>query len=83
MLVVPALPLESSAKEILDFCLTFRTVAGFIEVFEQYWQDEFNSVEQFKGVAYEKTEILHNHLFGRRKYKDREVFYSARSRYYA
>ncbi|ADB41300.1 hypothetical protein [Spirosoma linguale] len=81
-LIKPQLPFDESAREWVDFCLDFKTVAGFVTVFEQTWKQEFNSVEKFKGAAYEKTETLYNDLFGQRRYNDREVFYSARSRHY-
>lgn len=83
MLTKPKLPLETSAKELVEFCIAFRTVAGFVAVFEQTWEEEFNSVEKLKGSAYEKTEALYSQLFGARRYADREVFYSARCRFYA
>lgn len=82
MIAIPVLPLETSAKELVDFCLSFRTVQGFIEVFEQKWQ-EFDCAENLMGAAYEATEMLYNQLFGQRRYKDREVFYSARCRHYS
>lgn len=82
MISVPVFPLSTSAKEVLDFCLTFQKLAGFIEVFEQKWRDLGGQVDQM-GAAYEATEMVHNQLFGHRRYKDREVFYNARSRHYS
>ncbi|ADB39298.1 hypothetical protein [Spirosoma linguale] len=78
----PKSPFDASAREWVDFCLDFQTVAGFIAVFEQTWKEEFSSLEKHKGASYEKVEKLYSHLFGQRRYNDREVFYSARSRHY-
>ena len=82
MLAVPVLPLDTNAKALVDFCLYIRSVEGFVAVFEQKLE-ELGGKEKHKGAAYEATEQLHSQLFsGQRKFKDREVFYNARSRFY-
>ena len=76
MVVVPMLPLSATCREVLDFCLTIRTVGGFIELYEQ------KLLELHKpGVAYEATEQIYGHLFGHRRYKDRESFYNVLHRH--
>lgn len=82
MLTKPKLPFDLSAREWLNYCLEFRTEAGFIAVFEETWQ-RIGGQKSHMGAAYEATEQFYEELFGQRKYKDREVLYSARSRFYA
>jgi hypothetical protein len=82
MLALPVLPLDTSAQALVEFCLYIRTVEGFVAVFEQKLTD-LGGKEKHKGAAYEATEQLHSQLFsGQRKFKDKEVFYNARSRFY-
>ncbi|MVM34403.1 hypothetical protein GO755_30505 [Spirosoma sp. HMF4905] len=83
MICIPILPLDTTARELVDFCLSFQTVAGFIQVFEEKWQ-QLGGEKQYMGAAYESTEQLYTSLLNRgRRFKDREVFYSARSRHYS
>ena len=71
---VPILPLDTNARALVDFCLYFLTLEGFMALYE----DNLASYGK-PGVAYEATEITHLQLFCRRRYADRESFYNARS----
>jgi hypothetical protein len=81
MLAVPVLPLDTNTKALVDFCLYIRTVEGFIALFEQKLID-LGGKKKVMGAAYESTEQMYGQLFsGQRRFKDRETFYSARSRF--
>lgn len=73
---VPAFPLDSQARDVIDFCLYFLTVDGFMQIYDD------NLVTYGKpGTAYEATEATHLQLFRRRRYVDRESFYNARAQH--
>lgn len=82
-MIFPDLPLTASVKEVLDFCLTFRTFEGFVAVYEEKQQELGKKYRHdgLSGAAYEATEILHKNVFGHRRYDDREVFWNALARH--
>lgn len=51
------------------------TAEGFDEVFFSFLKGNVSHTE-----AYQKAEALHEHYFGKQRYKDYEVFKSAKSR---
>jgi hypothetical protein len=78
MIFAPIFPIDTKSQELVDFCVHFISVAGFVEVYEMKLEEL-----QRPTIAYEATEQLYVGLFGRRRYSDREVFYNVLSRYRA
>lgn len=92
---IPPLPLNTSARELVEFCLLFRTPAGFIGVYEEKLAYLSRGKrrnkrrlplkvkqETLERAAYEQTEQLYYDLFTARRYADCEVFQKAKSRFY-
>ncbi|UFH55509.1 hypothetical protein [Spirosoma sp. KNUC1025] len=83
MLSTPQLPFTATAREWVDFCLSLQTEAGFIALFEAKW-NELGGQKKHMVTAYEAAEQLYESLLGRgRRYKNRDVFFSARWRFYS
>ncbi|GAB3550207.1 hypothetical protein [Spirosoma fluminis] len=74
---LPVFPLDAAARELVDFCLYFQTVAGFMAVYE----DNLKEYDNQPGVAYEATETQYFQLFSRRRYADRESFFNAKAQF--
>ncbi len=82
---LPALPLPKQAQELVDFCLHFRTVAGFCEQFDRNYATIKHTSQKKRGLrtaAYDLTEQQYQQLFNSgRRYNDRDTFFVAYARH--
>ncbi len=75
---LPPLPLDIDARNLVDFCLHFRQVEGFVDVYEaELLKLQANRTKRgLKTAAYEATEQLYCQYFNiGRRFSDRESFF--------
>ena len=82
---LPPLPLNTETRDLVDFCLSFRTVAGFIAVYDEQYsliQARSRKKRGLKAAAYEATEQLYGQYLNiGRRFADKENFFNERSRF--
>ena len=81
----PALPLPPDARALVDYCLDFREISGFVAVYQyHYVQIKYSNRKKrgMKAAAYEATEQLYVQLLNRgRRFPDVENFRWALSKF--
>jgi hypothetical protein len=82
MMRVPTLPIDPQSREIAEFFVKFRTIEGFVAVFEQKLTDLriLSKRRDIKRAAYYATEQLYAQLYneGESRFRDSESFFHAR-----
>lgn len=85
MMRIPNLPIDPQCREIAEFFVKFRSVDGFIAVFEQKLIDLriLTKRRDVKRAAYFETEQLYSQLYNEPKprFRDCESFFHARRNY--